>query len=940
MKRRVAYASALVLLWQAPMVWALGLGDVELRSNLHEPLEVRIELVSPRADDLDNLQVGLAATEHFERHGLERRALHGELEFEVIEDGGRHYVQITTHDPVQEPHLSFLVEADWPSGRLLREYTLLIDPPAFGPGEAEAGESPVVEGDAEEVAPDPEPQPEPASEPTAEPEPEPEPEPSPEPVAEETDPVAQAEPQTGRYGPVERNQTLWEIADRLRPEGVSVNQMMLALFEANPAAFEDNINYLHQDAVLRVPERAEIERIGATAATSEVREHNEEWRAQTRVAEAPEAEPEEDELRLVAPGDEEDEAEGVGVGTEEYQEEIAELESELDTVRDERDRAEEDAGELEQRVGELESELEEMRSLVELRDEQLAELQRQLPEDELGEALEHDEIFVDEDEELAEEETGEEPAEEQPVEESEEEQLAELDEDLLEEEPAEETALEEDEDDALENDEEAAPGEDDPEEGDEEAAPTSVHADPPGLMAQIVAAATSPIGMGVAGLLALTGLGALVVMRRRRAEAEAAGAEALAGGEGTWDEELDAAPAEDVEEVNLGTEAEEQPTGPDDGSSQGQSDEARIEEVLEEADFHVAYGTYDKAVNVLEEAQAANPDDRRLQVKLLETLFAAGRKAAFVEAAARLKEQVGTEDEDFRRVALMGRDIAGDEAMFQDVDVGRDSGTPEPAAPEESGDDSPGEIDIDLDIGMDEAGASDETPVADAGGEDSPELPDLDLSSESTEEPAAADAGGEDLDLDLPGEEATGTSGEAAGADTGTPQTSDEGPEEIEFDLPDSDTGIESSQELEEQGGGSDSGQDDDGLDFPTVEVPPEEADRAFGTDSQAQFEKAFDELSSSFGEGDQETAGGGESDAAGGGDQIDFGGADDDDEDLLDLGEEETDEISEVDTKIDLARAYIDMGDSDGAKGILEEVVEEGNPKQQQEARSLLDSL
>ena len=97
----------------------------------------------------------------------------------------------------------------------------------------------------------------------------------------------------GVYGPVQRAETLWAIADRLRPDGVSINQMMIAIYQANPAAFGGNINVLHAGATLRLPESADFDTLATTVANAEVRRQTDEW--QNRA-------PQGGQLRLLAAG--------------------------------------------------------------------------------------------------------------------------------------------------------------------------------------------------------------------------------------------------------------------------------------------------------------------------------------------------------------------------------------------------------------------------------------------------------------------------------------------------------------------------------------------------------------------------------------------------------------------------------------------------------------
>ena len=107
---------------------ALSLGEAELRSGLNQRLEVRIPLAHDT--DLDDLKVGLADAEAFQRAGLERSDLHAGLRFSVVATGnGGGYVRVTSKSTIREPFLTFVLEVDSPRGRLHREYALLFEAP-------------------------------------------------------------------------------------------------------------------------------------------------------------------------------------------------------------------------------------------------------------------------------------------------------------------------------------------------------------------------------------------------------------------------------------------------------------------------------------------------------------------------------------------------------------------------------------------------------------------------------------------------------------------------------------------------------------------------------------------------------------------------------------------------------------------------------------------
>src|SRR5512138_3013621 len=270
--------------------WALGLGNIELKSALNQPLDAQIEVVSATPDELQGLKVALAPPEMFERYGLDRPAYLQNFAFRVVADrSGRGIVHVTSAQSIAEPFVTLLVEATWPRGRVLREYTVLLDPPVLLPAPATpqavqpAETRPANNGGPGGAISRPAPQ-QPARQPAPEPAPQAapppvsriEPEPA-APVSRSAPPRAPASVAGGAYGPVQRGDTLWVIADRYKPEGVTINQMMVAMYRANPAAFGGNINLLRAGASLHLPEATDFEQLTRTAANSEVQRQSDEW---------------------------------------------------------------------------------------------------------------------------------------------------------------------------------------------------------------------------------------------------------------------------------------------------------------------------------------------------------------------------------------------------------------------------------------------------------------------------------------------------------------------------------------------------------------------------------------------------------------------------------------------------------------------------------------
>ncbi|PDH36527.1 MAG: hypothetical protein CNE99_09540 [OM182 bacterium MED-G24] len=212
-----------VLLTTMSTAYGLGLGRLEMRSALNQNFEGEIELTNVGNLSTDEVVSNLATQDDFERVGIERTALLLDLDFETVQrEDGSMVIVVTSPRPIFKPFQNFLVEVLWPNGRVLREYTVLLDPPVFSQGGIFAN---------------------------------------------------------GEYGMTGPGDTLWNVASKVRPNrSVSFQQTMLALVEANPEAFVNgNVNLLKAGYVLRVPDLGEIRALSATDAVSEIDYHNDEF---------------------------------------------------------------------------------------------------------------------------------------------------------------------------------------------------------------------------------------------------------------------------------------------------------------------------------------------------------------------------------------------------------------------------------------------------------------------------------------------------------------------------------------------------------------------------------------------------------------------------------------------------------------------------------------
>jgi pilus assembly protein FimV len=264
---------------QASSVMALGLGEMTLGSYLNEPLMAHVDLIDIGGLHEDQIRVRLATADDFKRLGVDRAYFLTSLSFHVeIDDSGRGRIVVTSEEPVLEPYLDLIVEARWPSGRLLREYTVLVDPPVFDQSTPVASASARVA----QVSGVPEPakkkqevvattgtrvdirqsQLAPGEMPTR---------------AYNAD-TARAPTAGARYM-IHRDDTLWRIASQARPGNASVHQTMLEIQRLNPDAFiGGNINLIKSGYIIYLPSENDISSGNQPEAVAEVRKQNEDWR--------------------------------------------------------------------------------------------------------------------------------------------------------------------------------------------------------------------------------------------------------------------------------------------------------------------------------------------------------------------------------------------------------------------------------------------------------------------------------------------------------------------------------------------------------------------------------------------------------------------------------------------------------------------------------------
>lgn len=256
---------------------AAGMGKLTVKSALGEPLAAEIELVNIQKEELSSLNAKVASREAFNQARLEYLPLLNNLRFSVeLRGDATPYIKLTSTQPINEPFVDMLVELTWSSGRLLREYTFLLDPPSLAPRAAapEAKPVPPVAAPAPVAAPPAEAKAPAAAEPIAPAKP-----PAAKPAREPSAPVAAKEKPPGTWT-VQRGDTLSAIALATKPAGVNLDQMLVALYRANRDAFVgDNMSRLKTGPILRIPEAAEIQSLDRAEARGEVRAQAADWHA-------------------------------------------------------------------------------------------------------------------------------------------------------------------------------------------------------------------------------------------------------------------------------------------------------------------------------------------------------------------------------------------------------------------------------------------------------------------------------------------------------------------------------------------------------------------------------------------------------------------------------------------------------------------------------------
>jgi pilus assembly protein FimV len=245
---------------------ALGLGRLTVDSALGQPLSARIELTSATRDELESLSAKIADPSLYRQNNLTYQGVLSRTRIGVEFVGGNAYLKIVSPTPVNEPFLDLMVELNWASGRVVREYTFLLDPPGVAAPAVAEPIAPARTGAARAGT---------ATAPRAS-------------TATNAPPTSLASAGGGDQYRVRSGDTLVKIAGQTKPADVTLDQMLVALFKSNESAFDDhNMNRLRRGAIMTIPSAADAAATETIEATRVVRMQASDWRSyRDRVAAA------------------------------------------------------------------------------------------------------------------------------------------------------------------------------------------------------------------------------------------------------------------------------------------------------------------------------------------------------------------------------------------------------------------------------------------------------------------------------------------------------------------------------------------------------------------------------------------------------------------------------------------------------------------------------
>lgn len=260
--------------------FAAGLGKLNVNSGLGEPLRAEVMLLSVTPEELSTMVASIASEEAYAVQGISRLGIHSNIKVDLAKNAdGAPILRLFTNQPISDPYLDMLIQVDWASGRLLREYTILLDPPGYKdalssaststvslPSAASKQNRDVIASAASSSAFDEAQQPSKNSK-------------------KPSKQIKAQQDQSEVGGDAAQNQlistrgdTLNSLAKEMQVEGVSLDQMLVGLFEQNKQAFTNgNMNRLKVGQIIKAPSKEVLTAIGAQEARQAIKVHSANW---------------------------------------------------------------------------------------------------------------------------------------------------------------------------------------------------------------------------------------------------------------------------------------------------------------------------------------------------------------------------------------------------------------------------------------------------------------------------------------------------------------------------------------------------------------------------------------------------------------------------------------------------------------------------------------
>ena len=277
--RKLTKTLAVVSLLAPIDSFALGIGDIKLYSALNQILNAEITLNLEANESIDDVKVSMAPIEKFDELGVPYTAELFKIKFEpIVNANGKALIKLTSEETIQEPFLNFLVKIRWPTGSQYRDFTVLVDPPA-------TYLQPII---PVSTAPDVNVR-NSASDFTTSP------------YSSQT--ITQSSSFNAAGGRVRVNDTLWEMAERANVgKSSSIEQMMIAIYQANPGAFyQNNVNTLSAGAIINLPDNEAVLRLSVSQAKAEFARQNQQWRDRSTMPSSLASSKAGSQLKLIAP---------------------------------------------------------------------------------------------------------------------------------------------------------------------------------------------------------------------------------------------------------------------------------------------------------------------------------------------------------------------------------------------------------------------------------------------------------------------------------------------------------------------------------------------------------------------------------------------------------------------------------------------------------------